>query len=191
MEIQLPQFLTLCFPHHIWSLLTGSEVKCAIAAKEGMAAACITSPLVSLCFSEIAMQPEGQTIGKTWEEILAQSYTGGLLTQWEENMLPPWSLLQERTGLMLPDIPSGVTPKGHESPGTTPMNTGAPLSVFALDTICQVNLKTLLKVGPDRVVSKELVWVTPVCFCGICPSYFCCPWIFIMFFFVVGFFPSL
>lgn len=83
---------------------------------------------------------------------------------------------------------SGVTPKGHESPGSTPVNTGAPLSVLALDTICQVNLKTLLKVGPDRVLRKELVWVTPVCFCGRRPSYFCCPWIFLIVFLLWVFF---
>lgn len=86
---------------------------------------------------------------------------------------------------------SGVTPKGHESLGTTPVNTGAPLSVFALDTICQVNLKTLLQVRTDRVVRKELVWVTPVCFCGICPSYFCCHWIFLLVFCCGVFFPPL
>lgn len=39
--------------------------------------------------------------------------------------------------LVLPDI----IPAGRESPGMAPVNTGAPLSAFALDTMCQLNLK--------------------------------------------------
>lgn len=45
--------------------------------------------------------------------------------------------------------------------------------------------------GTDRVVRKKLVWVTPVRFCGMCPSYFCCHWIFLLGFSVVFFFPPL
>lgn len=77
MEISLSQFLTLYFAPHIQPLLTDSEVKCAVAAKEGMAAACITSPLVLLCFSEIAMQPGGQAMGKRHGEKSLLSHTLG------------------------------------------------------------------------------------------------------------------